>query len=180
MRDSIHFNTEAAMIDIPDRNPGQIKETIIDFLITLPFFNDLSPLELSLTAEYMNFFELENGKVLFREGDSGDYICFVVDGALEVLKQSATGQSAVIATLSRGSTIGEMSIIDNISRSATVKAIRPTILLVLSRNGFNTILDKHPKVGIKILKGIARLLSLNMRRTSGHLADYIAPYGKKS
>jgi CRP-like cAMP-binding protein len=47
--------------------------------------------------------------------------------------------------------------------------------VILSRKGFNTILDKHPKVGIKILKGIARLLSLNMRRTSSHLADYIVP-----
>ncbi len=152
---------------------SRIKQTIIDFLITMSLFDELSPIELSITAEYMNFFDLEQGKTLFREGDTGDYICFVVEGAVDVLKQSASGKRAVIATLTRGSTIGEMSIIDNIARSATVRARKDSTLVILSRKGFNTILDSHPKIGIKILKGIARLLSLNMRRTSSHLADHI-------
>lgn len=154
---------------------GKMKQTIIDFLINISLFDELSPVELGIAADYMNFFEFEKGKILFKEGDPGDYICFVVEGGIDILKQSATGQRAVIATLTRGSTIGEMSIIDNIARSATVKARKDSTLVILSRKGFNTILDKHPKVGIKILKGVARLLSLNMRRTSSHLADYIIP-----
>lgn len=164
------------MADVKQQKPGKMKQTIIDFLITLSLFDELTPVELGLASDYMNFFEFEQGKVLFKEGDPGDYICFVVDGAVDILKLSATGQRAVIATLTRGSTIGEMSIIDNIARSATVKARKNSTLVILSRKGFNTILDKHPKVGIKILKGIARLLSLNMRRTSSHLADYIVPH----
>lgn len=163
------------MADVKQQKTGKMKQTIIDFLITMTLFDELSPVELSVASDYMNFFEFEQGKVLFKEGDSGDYICFVVEGAVDVLKSSASGQRAVIATLTRGSTLGEMSIIDNIARSATVKARKNSTLVILSRKGFNTILDKHPKVGIKILKGIARLLSLNMRRTSSHLADYIVP-----
>ncbi len=161
------------MVEVKGQKVSRIKQTIIDFLITMPLFDELSPIELSTTADYMNFFELEQGKTLFREGDAGDYICFVVDGAVDVLKLAATGQRAVIATLTRGSTLGEMSIIDNIARSATVRARKDSTLVILSRKGFNTILDNHPKIGIKILKGIARLLSLNMRRTSSHLADHI-------
>jgi CRP/FNR family transcriptional regulator, cyclic AMP receptor protein len=163
------------MADVKQKNHGKIKQTIIDFLITMSLFDELSPVELAVVSDYMNFFEFEQGKILFKEGDPGDYICFVVDGAVDILKQSATGQRAVLATLNRGSTLGEMSIIDNIARSATVRARRNSTLVILSRKGFNTILDKHPKIGIKILKGIARLLSLNMRRTSSHLADYIVP-----
>jgi CRP-like cAMP-binding protein len=161
------------MVEVKGQKISRIKQTIIDFLITMPLFDELSPIELSLTSDYMNFFELEQGKTLFKEGDPGDYICFVVDGAVDVLKLSASGKRAVIATLTRGSTIGEMSIIDNIARSATVRARKDATLVILSRKGFNTILDSHPKIGIKILKGIARLLSLNMRRTSSHLADHI-------
>jgi CRP-like cAMP-binding protein len=162
-------------MDVKQKQAGKVKQTIIDFLITMSLFDELTPMELGIAADYMNFFEFEQGKILFKEGDAGDYICFVVEGAVDILKLSATGQRAVIATLTRGSTIGEMSIIDNIARSATVKARKNSTLVILSRKGFNTILDKHPKVGIKILKGIARLLSLNMRRTSSHLADYIVP-----
>ncbi|MBU1170803.1 MAG: cyclic nucleotide-binding domain-containing protein [Proteobacteria bacterium] len=163
------------MTEIKKQQTGKMKQTIIDFLITMSLFDELSPIELGITSDYMNFFEFEQGKVLFKEGDPGDYICFVVEGAVDILKQSATGQRAVIATLTRGSTIGEMSIIDNIARSATVRARKHSTLVLLSRKGFNTILDQHPKIGIKILKGIARLLSLNMRRTSSHLADHLIP-----
>jgi CRP-like cAMP-binding protein len=168
------------MVEVANQPQSKIKQTIIDFLITMPLFDELSPLELSVAADYMNFFELDEGKILFREGDPGDYICFVVEGAMDVLKMSAGGQRAVIASLSRGSTIGEMSIIDNINRSATIRARKDSTLVILSRRGFNTILDKHSKVGVKILKGIARLLSLNMRRTSSHLADHLAPVERKS
>lgn len=163
------------MADVKKPKTGKMKQTIIDYLINISLFDELSPNELTITADYMNFFEFEKGKILFKEGDPGDYVCFVVEGAVDILKMSATGQKAVIATLTRGSTLGEMSIIDNIARSATVKARKNSTLVLLSRKGFNTILDKHPKIGIKILKGIARLLSLNMRRTSSHLADYIIP-----
>lgn len=155
--------------------PGKMKQTIIDFLINISLFDELSPTELSVTADYMNFFDLQKGKILFKEGDAGDYVCFVANGAIDILKESLSGKRAVIATLTRGNTIGEMSIIDNITRSATVKARYDTTLVILSKKGFNVIIDKHPKIGIKILKGIARLLSLNMRRTSSHLADYIVP-----
>ncbi|MFA6010814.1 MAG: cyclic nucleotide-binding domain-containing protein [Desulfobacteraceae bacterium] len=161
------------MVEVKGQKISRIKQTIIDFLITMSLFDELSPIELSLTADYMNFFDLEQGKTLFKEGDIGDYICFVVEGAVDVLKMSGSGKRAVIATLTRGSTIGEMSIIDNISRSATVRARKDSTLVILSRKGFNAILESHPKIGIKILKGVARLLSLNMRRTSSHLADHI-------
>ncbi len=154
---------------------GKIQQAIIDYLINIALFDELSPIELGITAEYMNFFEFEKGKTLFKEGDAGDYVCFIVEGRVEIIKSTLTSKRAVIATISKGSTLGEMSIIDNTPRSATARAKQNTTLVILSKRGFNTILEKHPKIGIKILKGIARLLSLNMRRTSSNLADYMLP-----
>jgi len=69
-----------------------------------------------------------------------------------------------------------MSIIDQTNRSATVRASKDATLLLLSRKGFDAILDNHPRIGIKILKKMTRLLSMNMRRTSSLLADYIKPF----
>ncbi len=155
--------------------PGKMKQATIDYLINIALFDELTPNELGITAEYMNFFEFEKGKTLFKEGDKGDYVCFIVKGGVEIIKSTATAKRAVIATIRKGSTLGEMSIIDNTPRSATARAKQNTTLVILSKRGFNTILEKHPRIGIKILKGIARLLSLNMRRTSSHLADYMLP-----
>lgn len=163
------------MSDVKINKPGKVKQAIIDYLINISLFDELSPNELAVTADYMNFFEFEKGKTLFKEGDAGDYVCFIVEGGVEIIKSTATKKKAVIATIRKGSTLGEMSIIDNTARSASARAKVDTTLVILSKKGFNVILDKHPRIGIKILKGIARLLSLNMRRTSSHLADHLLP-----
>ncbi len=150
--------------------------TIADFIMDIPLFNELNSRELGIVADHMNFFEIEEGEVLFREGDQGDYVCFVLQGGLDVVKESgAPGEVVTIATISRKRSIGEMSVIDNTTRSATAIARSKTSLVSLPRTSFDTILDKHPKTGIKILKGIARLMSMNMRKTSSRLADYMLP-----
>ncbi|WP_027357792.1 cyclic nucleotide-binding domain-containing protein [Desulforegula conservatrix] len=151
------------------------REIILDLLIEIQLFQELTPKELEIISKYMTFFEINEGEALFREGDTGDFMCFVVKGSVDILKESASGRTVVIANLGRGRSIGEMAIIDKTPRSATVKAKTFTTLLVLSRKGFDTIVEKHPGIGIKILKGLARLLSLNMRATSSKLADYMNP-----
>ena len=102
-------------------------------------------------------------------------MCFVVDGSLEVLKRSDTGQDILLSTLSKGRSLGEMAVIDELPRSATVKAHEKSILFTLSQENFNYILEKHPSIGVKIVKGIARLVSLNLRKTSTELVDCLLP-----
>ena len=149
--------------------------TITDFLVGTPVFDQLNPDELQIVAEHMNFIEINKDEIVFKEGENGDCLCFVVEGTFEIIKGSATGDSTTIATLSKGRSIGEMAIIDNFPRSATVKALTEATLVTLTTRSFELILDEHPKIGIKVLKGIARLLSLNLRKTSSRLADYMFP-----
>ncbi len=150
--------------------------TIADFIMDIPLFNDLDSHELGIVADHMNFFEIAEGEILFKEGDCGDYMCFVIKGGLDVRKESAVpGENVTIATITRKRSIGEMSVIDNTTRSATAIARSKTSLLSLPQKSFNEILDRYPKTGIKILKGIARLMSMNMRKTSSRLADYMLP-----
>ena len=94
--------------------------------------------------------------------------------ALQKLR-SNKDEIRLIATIERKRSIGEMSVIDITTRSVTAIARSKTALASLPQKAFNTILDRHPKTGIKILKGIARLMSLNMRKTSSRLADYMLP-----
>ena len=96
---------------------------------------------------------------------------------MDVLKKSETAESVVISTLPKGRSIGDMAVIDDYPRSATVKARTKATLAMLSQEKFNYILAEHSSIGVKILKGIARLLSLNLRKTSGRLADYMLPLG---
>lgn len=151
---------------------------IIDFLILyIPIFAKLKDDELRIVEKQMNLIEVVPGETVFEEGDRGYYVCFVVDGALDVLKKSENSEDIVITTLSKGRSIGEMAVIDELPRSATVRARTKATLLTLSREKFNDILEEHTAIGIKILKGITRLLSLSLRKTSTRLVDYMLPLG---
>ena len=148
---------------------------LIDLLINIPIFDGLDSTELHITARYMNIVKAQRGEILFREGDKGDYMCFVAEGALDIIKASEAGRYVALSSLNKGRCIGEMAILDNFPRSASVRARNDSTLITLSRDGFNKILEEHPRVGIKILKGLARLLSLSLRKTSSRLADYMLP-----
>lgn len=154
---------------------SKMSEAIMDFLINIPMFDALKGDELQIAATQMNFIDLEKSEILFKEGEKGDYVCFVVEGSLDVLKKSDKGKYVVLARLPRGRSIGEMAVIDDFPRSATVRARERTTLVILTRKNFELIMEKHPQVGNKILKGIARLLSQNLRMTSSRLVDHLLP-----
>ena len=157
---------------------GRTPQFIIDFLILyIPIFAKLKDNELKVVEKQMNLIEVVPGETVFEEGDRGYYVCFVVDGSLDVLKKSEDGKEIVLTTLSKGRSIGEMAVIDELPRSATVRARTKATLLTLSREKFAFILEEHTGTAIKILKGITRLLSLNLRKTSTRLVDYMLPLG---
>jgi len=157
----------------PYRELNEHEEKTRDFMLTLALFDAFKSEDLDILARHMNYSEVMRGEYLFTEGDQGDYLCFVVRGLLEVLKKTIQGDYRTIARLGKGSTIGEMSIIDKAPRSASVIARQPTIVLILTKKGFDLLTDRHPAVSITLLKKIMRLLSLNMRRTSSKLADQL-------
>jgi CRP/FNR family transcriptional regulator, cyclic AMP receptor protein len=68
-----------------------------------------------------------------------------------------------------------MAVIGGFSRTATVKACSDATLLTLSRRRLNHICETRPKIGVKILMAISRLLSNHLRNTSQELLEFISP-----
>ena len=142
-----------------------------DHLLSLPLFDTFKGNEIDILARYMNCSMVQRGEYLFIEGDTGDHMCFVVSGLLEVSKKSSKGDYRVIARLGKGHTIGEMSIIDKAPRSASVIARQGSIIIILTYKAVDLLSKRHPLIMAILLKKTMRLLSLNMRRTSSRLAD---------
>jgi CRP/FNR family cyclic AMP-dependent transcriptional regulator len=108
--------------------------------------------------------------VVFKEGDPGDFIGFVVSGKLEVKKQTEfKGNQLIIALLSSGASVGELSIFDQHQRSATVEAIEDTTMLILRNTSLDALLQQHPYTGTKLLKGLIRVLALRLRKATERL-----------
>lgn len=158
---------------MPRNEMSESEEETRSFLINLPIFSSFKVDELSVFAKHMSFIHLQRGDYLFVEGDQGTFMGFVVNGILEVQKKADTGENITLARLTKGSSIGEMALIDKSPRSATVIAKQATTVVTLTDKGFELLAEKYPALGIKVIQKVARLLSLNMRRTSSKLADLI-------
>lgn len=152
-----------------------MSERLSDYLGLIPIFSGLNETELQTIEKYMFFNKIGPGEFVFKEGEKGDFVCFVASGALDVIKFNQNAQPVVITTLAKGGSIGEMALIDKLTRSASIRACTPSSLIVLTRKGFEMILKLHPEIGIKILKGVASLLSINLRKTSDKLAEFMPP-----
>jgi CRP/FNR family transcriptional regulator, cyclic AMP receptor protein len=149
------------------------EEETRSFLENLAIFSSLNVDELSTLARHMSYIHLQRGEYLFVEGDPGTFLGFVVNGILEIQKRRESGEYVTLARLTKGASIGEMALIDKSPRSATVIARQAATLVTLTDRAFDVLADKHPALAIKMIRKVARLLSLNMRRTSSKLADLL-------
>jgi CRP-like cAMP-binding protein len=144
--------------------------TNFQLLTNTPIFEHLAEDDLGVVEERLISLEFEPGDLLFKEGAAGRYICFVVRGSLEVIKQAEGEDEVIIAELSEGNSVGEMSIIDGLTCSATVRAKTAATVMALTKEDFERIMQEFPSVGAQIFKGISTLLSMSLRRTSDDLA----------
>lgn len=152
-----------------------LHEAISGCMKSITIFEDLGASELELITGQMHVLRLDKGSFLFKEGEAGESVCFVVDGTLDVVKADDKGSKKHIATLTNGSSIGEMAVVGKIARSASVKAVTDATLLTLSRDRFNQICFSYPWIGVKVLRAISQLLSDHLRKTSKNLCELMPP-----
>ncbi|MCP3852327.1 MAG: cyclic nucleotide-binding domain-containing protein [Gammaproteobacteria bacterium] len=138
----------------------------------IPIFNELTSEDTKVLSQYLFPKELPVGGLVCKEGQHGSFLSFVVSGELEIVK-TLDDKEVIISKISEGASLGEMALIDGLTRSATVRAFKASTILILRRDDFNNLLSKQPEVGIKILKGISRLLSLNLRKASAQITTFM-------
>ncbi len=150
-------------------------QTILNLLKSTPFFAIFSREDLRKLLHFIKTMrEVAPGEIVFREGDAGDSMYFIASGTFEVIKTGQTSSRTMrLAVLTPGKTFGEMSLIDDYPRSATVRAINPAILLILTREQLRHLLGELPEIGIKIQRSLLQLLSQHLRKTSSNFTDFV-------
>jgi CRP/FNR family cyclic AMP-dependent transcriptional regulator len=139
------------------------------FLARTPLFAKLTAAECSVLAQFLEAKALPAGAVLFSQGDFGDAMYVVKQGALEILKNDVFGDVRV-AEVRPGSLVGEMALVEDKPRSANVRASEDCRLLVLSRSAYAELKKAHPQVATKFQDELLQLLSGRLRQTTEKLA----------
>ncbi len=125
----------------------------IIFLKGNRLFSDVGIDDLVRIALITKELEFPSGKVFIREKEAGEELFIIIEGEVDVIKGKK-----VIETLSNGSCIGELSIIDREPRSASVRTKKRTRLLCINRKDFLLTLKENPEIAINVMQVIAQRL----------------------
>jgi CRP/FNR family transcriptional regulator, cyclic AMP receptor protein len=125
-------------------------DTKADALAVAPLFKGLSRNELVELAKATEDLEVEEGKVLMREGDLGREFFVLVDGEVSVTKDGKE-----IRRLGAGDFFGEIALVyENARRTATVTAASPLRFFVLTRQSFRSLLEHQPQIEDKVMAAL--------------------------
>jgi len=124
-------------------------------LALLPLFAKLSPDTLAELSQTLEWFSVPGGWTLFRDGDEARALYIVTSGTLGIMRPDMEGQLRLSARAYAGETVGEMALVSNDHRSATVVALRDSTLLRLDRETFERLVNLHPDPMFKLARTLA-------------------------
>jgi CRP/FNR family transcriptional regulator, cyclic AMP receptor protein len=129
-------------------------DTKVDALAKAPLFSALSKQELGALAKATEDLEVEEGKVLTREGDLGREFFVIVEGEVSV-----TRDGNELRRLGPGEFFGEIALIyENARRTATVTSTSPLRFFVLTRQSFRSLLEHQPEIEDKVMAALEERL----------------------
>ena len=135
-------------------------------------FNDFPAADLQSAARYFSTSKVDQGNVIFSEGDSGTFMCIINSGDVSVLKGDSNDKNIEIAKLHKGRVFGEMAALDGEKRSASCIAATDCVLLTLSKDSIDKMLLEAPKTAAKVIRAVAVSLSRRLRMADGKLIDH--------
>ncbi|MBL8583752.1 MAG: cyclic nucleotide-binding domain-containing protein [Rhizobiaceae bacterium] len=124
----------------------------------IPLFSGVAPSKLKLLAFTSDRVSYGAGQTLFRQGDEGDAAYVILSGTADVLVNAPSGQIKV-AELTPNSIVGEIAILCDVSRTATVTASAPLEALRIRKDHFLRLLREFPEMTIEIIRVLANRVS---------------------
>lgn len=130
----------------------------VGMLKRVPLFAGVEPAKLKLLAFTSDRVSYDAGKILFRQGDEGDAAYVILSGTADVLVESEAGPIKV-AEIEPNAIVGEIAILCEVSRTATVKATTRVEALRIRKEHFLRMLKENPEMTIEIVRVLADRLS---------------------
>ena len=131
-------------------------QTVAEFLCHVPVFADLSPEMREEIATIAQSLRLERGSWLFRQGEEADGVYVVRLGHLEVIQEGEEPET--INTLTRGAVLGELALLSESQRSASVRALRDSELLKIDKDAFQALLRSEPELALSLTRVLSAQL----------------------
>jgi CRP-like cAMP-binding protein len=129
------------------------KNTKVELLQGVPLFASCSKTELERIASLADELDLAEGATLIREGERGREFLVIVDGTVRVTRRGKTVRDS-----GAGDFIGEIALISDVPRTATVTATSAVRLLVITDRAFRGLIEEMPSIATKVLQSLGERL----------------------
>lgn len=127
----------------------------VEMLRTIPMFAGVDPAKLKLLAFSSERVTFNDGQVIFKQGKEGDNAYVVLDGVADVIFEK-DGKEIPVAQVGKNALIGELAILCNAPRSATVRAHGNLEALNIKKEYFLGLITEFPKIGIHVMQLLAQ------------------------
>ncbi len=144
----------------------------VELLRNIPLFAKLEPSKLKLLAFTSERITYEAGQILFHQGDVGDAAYIIVEGSASVLVETGGGEIEV-AMLGRNDFVGEIAILCDVPRTATVKATAQTVTLRITKDLFFRLVAEFPEMSVEIMRELASRLEHTTQQLREALAKNV-------
>ena len=145
--------------------------SVAAILSRIPVFDGLSKIELRLLEKIVYLRSYHQDEVIFVEGEPGAGMYIIESGKIRICLGPHVDEEHEIALLEPGDFFGELALIDDHPRSATAVAIMPTRLVGFFRSDLISIINRSPRMGVKIQQNIMQILVRRLRITDQRLND---------
>ncbi|MDN3923111.1 patatin-like phospholipase family protein [Roseateles violae] len=144
--------------------PQHLDALLMRHLPTL--LGDVEPSAIELLLEHLEWVEIAGGQPLMKQGEAGDAMYLLVSGRLRAYITNEYGEQRMVREIARGQIVGEMSLYTDEPRSATLVAIRDSVLVRLGKAEFKRLLSISAQVSIALTRQIIQRLQTEASRTS--------------
>ncbi len=129
----------------------------VEILRRIPLFANIDPAKLKLMCFASERMTFKDGEVMCRQGETGDAAFIILDGTADVQVNSEQGTVSV-ATLTKNDIVGEIAILCDVPRTATIAAKGDLTTLKVTKDLFFGLVKDFPEIGIEIMRELARRL----------------------
>jgi CRP-like cAMP-binding protein len=137
---------------------GTVRKDVIDSLRAIPLFGRVSEADLEELATHLIERRFPKNATVVEEGLPGDYMYVIRQGRAKVTKASEDGREKIMNFLEAGSFFGDMALLGDETRSASVKTLEDSVLLALSRRDFIDLLRQSPDLSLAVIEELANRL----------------------
>ncbi len=138
-------------------------------------FRDLNEIHLDLILMICEEISYRSGEYVFRQGDPGDALYIVARGEAEIIMEPQDDRAAglIIATSKQNDTFGEILLVDEGTRSASVRCKTDTQLIRISRDRLLRLCYDYPEIGFHIMHRIAAGLAIKLRSSNQDIREQL-------